>query len=124
MSVAKPEDMNPVFAAAYNARDLQRMLALYEPNAKLVQRSGEVAEGLGAIREALQRLLSFNGKVEAHTKYCIVQDGLALVGADWKLTDATKPDGEPFAVSARSAELIRQQPDGSWRLSIDNPFAL
>lgn len=115
--------MNPAFAAAYNARDLVRLASLYEPNAKLVTRSGEVTEGESAIQEVLHRLLSLAGRMEARTTHCIVQGDLALVSADWSLTDATAPSGERFSIGARSAEVMRQQPNGSWRLLIDNPFA-
>ena len=31
------------------------------------------------------------------------------------------PDGSQFSVEARGSELARRQPDGTWRLAIDNP---
>jgi ketosteroid isomerase-like protein len=31
-------------------------------------------------------------------------------------------DGAPMQMEARSADVLRRQPDGTWRFVIDNPW--
>jgi ketosteroid isomerase-like protein len=45
---------------------------------------------------------------------------LALVITTWSFT-GTGPDGKPVKLAARSADVLRRQADGSWRIVIDNP---
>ena len=47
--------------------------------------------------------------------------GLALVISGWSFA-GTGPDGEPVKLNGKSADVLRLQADGSWRLVIDNPW--
>ena len=49
--------------------------------------------------------------------------GLALTTSKWML-EGTGPDGKPMKVEGQSAEVARQQPDGTWFFVIDNPHGL
>ena len=49
-------------------------------------------------------------------------DNLALVRNSWTLS-AMDPTGQPIAMAAIAFEVLRKQPDGSWRFLIDQPFA-
>jgi ketosteroid isomerase-like protein len=46
---------------------------------------------------------------------------LALVITTWSFT-GTGPDGKPVKLAAKSADVLRRQADGSWRIVIDNPW--
>jgi ketosteroid isomerase-like protein len=48
------------------------------------------------------------------------EGNIALLHAQWHLT-GTGPDGQPVALSGRTAEVVQQQPDGRWLYLIDNP---
>jgi len=48
-------------------------------------------------------------------------DDLALSFADWSLTGAG-PDGEAVEMSGQTSDVLRRQPDGTWRFVIDNPL--
>jgi len=50
-------------------------------------------------------------------RYAVVHDDIALVGADWviDLEDGSTP------IRGSTAEVLRRQPDGSWRYVIDHP---
>jgi len=41
---------------------------------------------------------------------------------DWTLS-ATPPGAPPIERSGKAMEVVRRQPDGSWRVAIDDPFA-
>jgi uncharacterized protein (TIGR02246 family) len=120
--VREPQRMNAAFAAAYNSGDIENLLALYEPNAVLVPQPGQRAIGLAAIREALLGLLGLKGEMQAENVYSIRTGDLALLQASWKLS-AIGADGKPFELSSRTAEVVRQQPDGSWLYVVDHAFA-
>ena len=122
VKVREPQQMSVAFATAYNSGDIENLMALYEPNAVLVPGPGERAIGLPAIREALLGFLSLNGKMQSENVYCIRTGDLALLQASWKLS-VIGADGKPFELSSRTAEVVRQQPDGSWLYVVDHAFA-
>lgn len=45
---------------------------------------------------------------------------LALVLARWAM-EVTGPDGQPIRKSGTATDVMRRQPDGTWRYVIDNP---
>ena len=122
MKVTEPEQMNAAFADAYNSGDIESLMALYEPNAVLAPQPGQRAVGLSAIREALLGFLSLNGDMQSENIYCIRTSDIALLQASWKLS-AIGADGKPFEMSSRTAEIVRQQPDGSWLYVVYHAFA-
>lgn len=121
MAVRRPEEMNGAFAEAVSSGDLERVLALYEPEALLAPRPGERARGLVEIRSALGELLSLGGVMESRNVWCMQVDELALLQGEWRLS-GTAPDGSPVELSSRTAEVVRRQPDGSWLYVIDHAF--
>jgi ketosteroid isomerase-like protein len=36
--------------------------------------------------------------------------------------EGTGPDEEPVRLTANNADVLRRQPDGTWRFVIDNPW--
>ena len=122
MKVKEPQQMNAAFAAAYNSGDIEKLMALYEPNAILAPQPGQRAIGLSAIRDALLGFLRLNGTMQSENVYCMHTGDIALLQASWKLS-AVGPDGKPFELSSRTAEVVRQQPDGSWLYVADHAFA-
>lgn len=122
MAVERPEDMNAAFAAAVSSGDVERLLALYEPDALLAPKPGARARGLPEIRAALEELLTLGGTMESRNAYCMQVGELALLQGDWHLV-ATAPDGSPLELASRTAEVVRRQPDGTWLYVIDHAFA-
>lgn len=118
----KPEDLDRIFSEALNAGDVERMLSLYEPGAKLIQRNGQVVRtGAAEIREALEQMVALKGKMEIDVVYSHQMGDIALLQARWRFK-ATRPDGTPIAASAHSIEVARRQPDGRWLYIIDHPY--
>ena len=121
MVVMQPDEMNAAFAEAVSSGDVERMLALYEPDALLAPRPGERARGHGEIRVALGELLALGGVMESRNVWCMQVGELALLRGEWRLS-ATTADGAPLELSSRTAEVVRRQPDGSWRYVLDHAF--
>jgi uncharacterized protein (TIGR02246 family) len=121
MAIANPEEMNAAFADAVNSGDVERLLALYERDALLAPQPGRRARGTAAIREALLELLALHGRMTSTNVYCMQVADIALLRAEWEFAGRA-PDGSPVELAGRSAEVVRRQPDGSWRYVVDHPF--
>lgn len=121
MAVMQPDEMNGAFAEAVSSGDVERVLALYEPDALLAPRPGERASGLDEIRAALDELLALRGTMTSRNVWCMQVGELALLQGKWQLS-GTAPDGSPVELSSRTAEVVRRQADGSWLYVIDHAF--
>jgi uncharacterized protein (TIGR02246 family) len=122
MPASEPEQMHRAFEEAFNAGDLEALMALYESDATLVPQPGAIAEGLDAIRESLRWFLDRGGRITLDTKLVLRVGDLAYLSNRWSLTGATMPDGSPAELGAVTAEVARLQPDGAWLYVIDNAW--
>ncbi len=106
---------------AINRADLEAAVALYEPNAVLVIRPGQVARGPARLREALAGFIALKPTLRSETQRVVEADGIALYLSRWTLrgTDAA---GQPVTLGGDSADILRQQPDGRWLIALDNPW--
>ncbi len=123
-----PEELHRVFAEAFDSGDVDTLVALYEPGAALIVQPGEEpVKGTEAIREAYNGVLSwFAEKPKFELRFCKAfqaghDDDLALVISRWTLTGRWQ-DGSPLEMTGQTADVVRRQADGTWRLAIDNPF--
>jgi uncharacterized protein (TIGR02246 family) len=115
-----PEQLHQLFADALNATDVGALAALYDPDACLVPRDGNPAQGLNAIRQLLTKYCALNATMQIKTRYSVVNGDTALLMSDWTMT-GTKPDGSPLNSSGTSVEMARRTADGSWLYVIDLP---
>ena len=123
MPARNPEDVDREFEKALNAGNLDALMQLYEPQASLRPSPGQSVQGTEAIRSALAGFLAMKPTISLTPKTLGSSGDVALVTATWKLT-GTGPDGKPVEMTGQSAEVVRRQPDGSWRFAIDSPFGL
>lgn len=121
MGASRPEDMHKLFAAAFNSGNLESLMALYEPDARLIPQPGQVSTGHDAIRHALLQFLALKGTMQIATRYVIHGDGIALLSGQWHLK-GTGPDGKAIEMNGKSVEVARRQATGEWLLVIDHPF--
>ena len=117
--VMRPEDLHAALADAYNAGDLEAMLALYDPKAVFVIKPGRVTEGPEALRAALQRLIELRGQLRIAPQTFVGADDVMLVLGTFTLS-GRRLDGTPLDRSARFADVLRRQPDGRWLVAVDN----
>jgi Ketosteroid isomerase homolog len=119
--VLNPENMNAAFAEACNSGSIERLLALYEPDAVLIQPDGNLLRGTGQIRIELENLLRQNGRMESRNVFCIRFEKIALLRGHFVFR-AEGPDGRPAQMECCTSEIVRQQPDGTWCYIVDHPF--
>ena len=123
MSARTPEDCDRLFGEYVEAGNLDALMALYERDASLVQRDGSVASGHEAIRGALGQLVAMRAKLRLNVVKVITGGGdVAVLYNDWALV-AKAADGRPIEAGGRAMEIVRRQPDGTWRFVVDDPFA-
>ena len=121
MSFTTPQELLEAFFRTFNAGDLDATLALYEPNAMLVAEPGKTVQGMAALREALSAFLAMKPKLTPDKSEMLTTGDLALSLVKWTL-NGTGPDGKPLTMTGTSSDVARRQPDGTWRLVIDNPW--
>ena len=122
MPAYKPEECDLLIFEAIKAKDLEAAVALYEPNATFFLESGEVATGQTAIREALRGWMELEDPIfTTELKAFLSADrDLAMLRGSWSAI-AKGPDGKPSKISGKNVEVVRRQPDGTWRFVIDHP---
>jgi ketosteroid isomerase-like protein len=122
MAAREPEEAHRLWTERFKAGDLDGLLGLYEPTATLVHQPGQVVSGTAAIREALGGLLGLKPTFDMpETKPAIRCGDLALLHSRWTM-NGTGPDGTPLNLGGTTADVVRRQPDGTWRFAIDNPW--
>ena len=121
VQVTSPEQVIERFADHLNDGDLDAMTGLYEPEATFVPEPGVQLRGLETIREALQGFLALKPTISGEIQSVIETGGVALVVNRWRL-EGTGPEGDPIEMSGLSADVVRRQADGSWRVLIDDPW--
>jgi ketosteroid isomerase-like protein len=109
--------MHSIFEALFNDGDLDGLTALYEPDAVLNPSVKGLVCGTDAIRAALQGFLALGGRISITTTAVFEgPGGLALTHGEWSLR------GGSTELAGKTAEVLRQQPDGKWLYAIDNPW--
>jgi uncharacterized protein (TIGR02246 family) len=116
MTVSKPADIHSAVEQAFNAGDLDRLIGLYEKDARMVTPDGSVVEGVDAIGEQWQGFLAMKGQMTLKTRFAVEVDDIALIRTDWSFAFA---DAQ---LASSSAEVVRRQSDGTWLYVIDHPF--
>ncbi|HUG16814.1 MAG TPA: DUF4440 domain-containing protein [Thermomicrobiales bacterium] len=118
----EPPMLHEQFESAYNAGDIERLMALYEPECALVGAPGSVALGADQVRAGLEGLLALKGQACLTTREVVQVGDLALLSCSWTL-EGTGPDGQPLTIGGVTAEVARRQSDGRWLYVIDNAVA-
>jgi uncharacterized protein (TIGR02246 family) len=110
------QDIHQRVQAAVNAGDVEAMIALYEPDAVMIQEDGSRTVGHEALREFVAGVISLGGRMEMTTRSAAEVGDLALLSTDWRFSS------EDASFSGTSAEVVRKHADGSWRYVIDSPY--
>jgi ketosteroid isomerase-like protein len=118
---ATPAQVLSAIVDGINSGDLDGLMTLYEPGAAFAVRPGELSHGVSGVRDALAGFVDMRGTLDLEVTGVLEVGDLALVTTRWSFLGAGT-DGQPVTLGARSADVLRRQTDGSWRLVIDNPW--
>jgi uncharacterized protein (TIGR02246 family) len=122
MQPTTPEQVHVLWREATNAGDLEAIVALYEPQAAIVNTEGELLEGLDAVRHVTEGLLQLKPTFELRVERVLRCGDVALLLSPW--TMSATAEGTPMTLQGTTTDLVRRQPDGTWRFVIDNPTGL
>ncbi len=104
---AEPEDLGRLFLERANARDVEGVAALYEPDAVLASASGDVVTGGEAIRRMYETLLADPPQFAGDVRPALRRGDLALTSTRFR--------------GGATAEIARRQNDGTWLWVADQP---
>ena len=113
----RAQDAHATLAAAFNTGNVATVMSMYDVNGIIVPEPGKPVSGKEQFEEAIKAILSIKGKMEIKTVYCLQTGNLAVGRSEWNITD-----GNDVKVSAKGIEVMKQQPDGSWKIIIDHAF--
>lgn len=116
----KPEDWPRVFEQHLNAGDLDAVIALYEPEARFATKSGETLVGRDRIRKVVDGLIEAKARLHSRVVKAVTGGDIAQLYTDF---EGTMNDdlGKTVAVRHKAIEVLRRQPDGTWKLIVGDP---
>ena len=119
MAIDRASEIHPAFERAFNAGDLDGLMALTDDSTIFVPQPGVQLTGADAAA-AQQQFMSIGLPISLTLRYVIEAGDLALVIADWTIK-GTGADGKEVDLSGSTADVLRRGDDG-WKFAIDNPF--
>ena len=113
----RAEDAHATLAAAFNTGDVATVMSMYDVTGIIVPEPGKPVSGKEQFEEAIKAILSIKGKMEIKTVYCLQTGNIAVGRSEWNISD-----GNEVKISAKGIEVMKQQPDGTWKIVIDHAF--
>ena len=99
------------------AGDLDAVLSVFNPEAVLVNESGELTQGRDGLRQELAPFAAMQTRFAFTNKQVIQSGDIALMHTEWQVSF-------PHPMSVYAIEVARRQPDGTWRWLIGDPFSV
>ena len=113
----RAQDAHATLAAAFNTGDVSTVMSMYDVNGIIVPEPGKPVSGREQFEKAIKAILSIKGTMEIKTVYCLQTGNIAVGRSEWSITD-----GDEVKVCAKGIEVMRQQPDGTWKIVVDHAF--
>jgi len=113
----RAEDAHATLAAAFNTGDVATVMSMYDVTGIIVPEPGKPVSDREKFEEAIKAILSIKGKMEIKTVYCLQTGKVAVGRSEWNISD-----GNEVKISAKGIEVMKQQPDGTWKIVIDHAF--
>lgn len=115
-----PERAVELFTELMSKSDLDGVMELYDDHATFKPSGGEPITGTANIRQALTGLAALKPKFDSSIKGVVRNEDTALVVLDWSM-NGTTPDGQTVSQGGVSADIVRLQADGTWKILLDVP---
>jgi uncharacterized protein (TIGR02246 family) len=116
------EEHYELYASAFNAGDADRLLELYADDAVFIPQPGQVTRGSAELKEALGGFLALKATMDLRLRGTVEGPSLAITYGAWTI-NGTGDDGESITMSGDSTEVVAKQPDGTWRIVLDDPYS-
>ncbi len=124
-TAASPAEAHRLWNDAFNARDVDMLLDLYENDAAfLPEPGGPLRRGKEAVREVLSQFVASGADFTIERTEALESGDLAIVYSRWRLSGGAGPDGIPLDLSGETTDVLRRGGDGAWRFAIDNPWGV
>jgi ketosteroid isomerase-like protein len=114
----RPAEVLELVSLALSDGDLEAALAQYEPGAPLQPWVREAASDRDSVGDILLGLMELRLPLSARVRAVLPARGLALVLGERHM-GGTGPDGQRIRMSGLGSTVVRQQPDGAWRIVAD-----
>jgi ketosteroid isomerase-like protein len=108
-----PGELHTLFLEGVNNKDVDALIALYEPGSLTLGLDGSRLENEDAVRAMLDGFVAAVDRLEGGTRKVIVHGDYALMSATFSANG-----GE---ISGVTGEIAHRSPDGFWRFLIDDP---
>ena len=95
-------------------------MTLYGPEAHFVNKPGEALVGHDAIRKVLGGLIEAKTQFRSRVVRAVTVDDIAQLYTDFEGTRVDS-SGKTVAVHNNAIEVLRRQPDGTWKLLMGDP---
>lgn len=121
MTVMSLDQLNVAFAARFNARDLDGLMALNTDDVVFVPAPGTPVTGEAAVRGSLEQFLGLKLPITMTVRHVFQSGNTGLAIADWTIT-GTGPDGSEINLAGTTADVAVHDDQHGWRYVVDNPF--
>lgn len=111
------EDVHTALANAFNTGNVNVVMNMYDTGGIIVPEPGKPVSGKAKFEEAIKGILSIKGTMDIKTVYCLQTGNIAVGRSEWSITDNCE-----VKISARGIEVMKQQPDGTWKIIVDHAF--
>ncbi|MGJ8583943.1 MAG: YybH family protein [Marinosulfonomonas sp.] len=105
---------------SFQNHNIAGVMASYENNATVLFEPGAPVSDAAQLEQMFTGMAAVNPVFDYAGHDVIVNGDIAVHIAPWKMTGQT-PDGQDLAQSGLSVAVLRRQPDGRWKMVIDNP---
>ncbi len=105
------------FEAAYNAADVDGVLAFYDEQIVRMPQDAPSTEGLGGVRLSLEEAFALGTPDISITQEELILSGDIAISRGNYLLTFTPEDGEPVVVNGKYLNVLRRQVDGDWKIA-------
>jgi ketosteroid isomerase-like protein len=116
-----PEQAVELLDRAFEQKDIETVLSFYEDAAVVVSEPAKSIRGKDDLRAFFEQAMQLGISAKQLKTWTIEADGIALFISRWVLR-VPAPGREPSDRTFAAVTVFRKQPDGSWKILIDNPF--
>ncbi|WP_420570841.1 YybH family protein [Kordia sp.] len=105
---------------AFQNKDIDTVMACYEPNAVIVFEPESPISDTHILREMFTKMSMVNPIFTYSGHEVFITGNIATHIAPWTMT-AKAPDGTEIKQSGLSVAVLRKQKNGQWLMILDNP---